>query len=64
MGGVTEADVGFPTDGRNVSYAIENRQHRDTYVQCVAKSIGACKKTYTINKNHIFSTNYCEVISG
>ena len=35
------------------------------YVQYVAKSIGECKKkSYFINQNHIFSKNYCEVISG
>ena len=34
-------------------------------VQYVAKSIGACKKNlYIINQNHIFSKNYCDVISG
>jgi len=31
----------------------------------MAKSIGTCKKNpYIINQNHIFSKNYCEVISG
>jgi hypothetical protein len=30
-----------------------------------AKSIATCKKNpYIINQNHIFSKNYCEVISG
>ena len=34
--------------------------------QYVAKSIATCKKKnpYIINQNHIFSKNYCEVISG
>ena len=35
------------------------------YTQYVAKSIATCKKNpYIINQNHIFSKNYCEVISG
>jgi hypothetical protein len=35
------------------------------HVQHVAKSIATCKKNpYVINQNHIFSKNYCEVISG
>jgi hypothetical protein len=35
------------------------------HIQYVAKSIATCKKNpYIINQNHIFSKNYCEVISG
>jgi hypothetical protein len=31
----------------------------------VVKSIATCKTNpYIINQNHIFSKNYCEVISG
>jgi len=34
-------------------------------IQYVAKSIATCKKNpCIINQNHIFSKNYCEVISG
>ena len=34
-------------------------------IQYVAKSIATCKiNPYIINQNHIFSKNYCEVISG
>jgi hypothetical protein len=34
-------------------------------IQYVAKRIGACiKNPCIINQNHIFSKNYCEVISG
>ena len=37
----------------------------NTYIQYVAKRIGACiKNPYIINQNHIFSKYYCEVISG
>ena len=34
-------------------------------IQSLDKSIDKCKKNpYNINHNHIFSKNYCEVISG
>jgi hypothetical protein len=46
---------------------LENNERSCEYsaIQYVAKSIATCKKNpYIINQNHIFSKNYCEVISG
>jgi hypothetical protein len=41
------------------------RRGRDRMVKYSAKCIATCKKNpYIINQNHIFSKNYCEVISG
>ena len=44
---------------------ITENYKQENNIQYVAKSIGACiKHSYIINQNHIFSKNYCEVISG